>query len=123
MLEPGHDPDLPQEPLGPEPRAEAGLQHLERDGAVVAEIASAVDHRHPAVAELPLDGVAGLECGLKALQQIEHGPAEKEVQLDYRLAKQRQDAHVEEERRDGAGGILSEAKGACVGMSPSLRSG
>ena len=90
MLEPRRDPDLPQEALGAELRAEAGLQHLEGDGAVVAEVAGAVDHRHAAVAELPLDRVAGFEGGLQALQQIEHGPAGKAVPLEYRPPGRRQ---------------------------------
>jgi hypothetical protein len=34
----------------------------------MAEITGAVDHRHAAVAELPFDGITGVECGLKAVQ-------------------------------------------------------
>ena len=79
MLEPGHDPDLPEEPVGAELRGERGLQNLERDDPVVAEIAGPVDHRHPAMPDLPLDGIAGLESGLEAVVQIEHGVAGKAV--------------------------------------------
>ena len=79
MLQPGHQPDLPQEPVGAELRGEGGLQHLERDDPVVAEVAGPVDHRHPAVPDLPLDRIAGFESGLEVVEQIEHGPTGKAV--------------------------------------------
>ncbi len=55
------------------------LQHLERDDPVVPEVAGEVDHGHPAMADLPLDRIAGFESGLEAVEQIEHGPAGKAV--------------------------------------------
>ena len=57
MLEPGREPDLALEPLRAERRRELGMQDLERDQAVVLEVAREVDGGHPAAAELALEGV------------------------------------------------------------------
>ena len=69
MLEPGLDPDLQQEALGGLAGDDLGAQDLDRDGAVVLAVAGQVHHRHPAPAQLPVDGVAvtqwgGVEGGL-----------------------------------------------------------
>ena len=73
VLQARGDLDLAQEALGAELLADSRLKHLERDDAVVPEVVGAVDHRHPAMPDLPLDGIAGLEGGLEAVQQVEHG--------------------------------------------------
>ena len=52
-----------QEPLGAEHGGELGLQHLDRDLAVVPEVLGEVDRRHAARAELALDAVAVGEGG------------------------------------------------------------
>ena len=58
MLEPGGEPDLALEPIGPERGGELGEQDLEGDRAVVAEVLGQVDHGHAAAPELALEGVA-----------------------------------------------------------------
>ena len=58
MGEPGGDLDLAQEALGPIAAASSGLQDLDRDRAVVLEVAGEVDGRHAAAADLALDSVA-----------------------------------------------------------------
>ena len=62
MLEPGGELDLAQEPLGAQRRGELGVQHLERDGAVVPQVVREVDRGHAAAAELALELVAVREC-------------------------------------------------------------
>ena len=48
VLEPTADPDLAPKALGAEGRRELGVQHLERDRAVVPEVLREVHRRHPA---------------------------------------------------------------------------
>ena len=67
MVEPRRDPDLAQEPLGAEDGGQVGAQHLERDLAVVLQVAREVDGRHAARADLALDRVALGEGGAQAL--------------------------------------------------------
>ena len=55
MLEIRRDLDLGEKPLDAEHRAEVRLEDLERDVAVVAQIAREVDGRHAARADLTLD--------------------------------------------------------------------
>ena len=47
MLEVRRDFDLAEEPVGAEDGGEFGVEHLERDAAVVPEIVREVDGRHP----------------------------------------------------------------------------
>ena len=61
MLQVRGDADLAQKPLDAEHRAELGVEHLERDVALVPEVAREVDGRHAAGADLALDGVAAGE--------------------------------------------------------------
>ena len=61
VLEPGGEPNLGEEPLGAERPSELGVQDLEGDGAVVAEVVRAVDRRHAAAAELGVETVAAGE--------------------------------------------------------------
>jgi hypothetical protein len=58
MLEPGGEVDLPAEPLGAERRPRLGAENLEGDRPVVLQVVGEIDGRHPATAELPLDGIA-----------------------------------------------------------------
>jgi hypothetical protein len=58
MLEPGSSADFPEEPLSAERRGELGVQQLERNLPIVAEILGEPDSRHPATAELALEPVA-----------------------------------------------------------------
>ena len=61
MLEPGGEPDLALEAVGAEGGGELGVQHLQRDRAVVPEVVGQVDGRHAAAAELALDRVAVIQ--------------------------------------------------------------
>ena len=65
MLQVRRDLDLAQEPLDAEHGAELGLEDLERDLALVPDVAREVDRRHAAFADLPLDGVAAGEGGIQ----------------------------------------------------------
>ncbi len=58
MLQPGRGLDLAQEPLATQGRPEIGMQHLDSDLAVMAEIVGEVHRRHAALSELALDPVA-----------------------------------------------------------------
>jgi hypothetical protein len=58
MLQVGGEPDLAEKALRAEPGGELRPEQLDRDGAVVLEVAREVDGSHAAAAELPLDAVA-----------------------------------------------------------------
>ena len=57
VLEPRGEADLALEALGAEHMGQLGVQHLERDRAVVPEVLRQVDHGHATPAELELDTV------------------------------------------------------------------
>ena len=57
---------------GPSEAAELGVEHLERDRAVVLEVARQEDRRHPAAAELALERVVGAEPGLELGAEVGH---------------------------------------------------
>ena len=57
VLEARGEPDLAQEALGAERIGELGVQHLERDRAVVPQVLREPDRGHAAAAELTLEGV------------------------------------------------------------------
>src|SRR6266581_7467623 len=57
MLQLCREADLSEEPLGAEDGRKLGAEHLERDGAVVFNVAGEVHRGHPAAAELTLDRV------------------------------------------------------------------
>ena len=58
MLQRRRDTDLLEEPLCSDSRCELVAQHLDRDPAVVPQVASNVHRGHPAAGELELDLVA-----------------------------------------------------------------
>ena len=58
MLQPRGEPDLALKSLGTERRGKLGVEHLERDRAVVPHVLCEVDRRHAASTELSLDRVA-----------------------------------------------------------------
>ena len=70
--QPRRDPDLPQEPLGPERRRQLGPQHLHRHRPPVPRVLRQVDHRHPARAQLAPDQVAWRQRRLDALERRRH---------------------------------------------------
>jgi hypothetical protein len=63
MLEIRRRLDLGEKPLGAEGRGEFGVEDLERDLAIVTDVAREIHGRHAAVADLPLDFVAVGNCG------------------------------------------------------------
>ncbi len=65
MAQLGREPDLAQKALGAERLRQIGLEHLDRDLAIVFEVAREVHGRHAARAELALDAIAVGEGGLK----------------------------------------------------------
>src|SRR5437763_13478905 len=62
MLQARRGPDLDDESLGSEHRRQLGLEHLDRDLAIVLEVVGEIDRRHAALAQLALDAVAIGEC-------------------------------------------------------------
>ena len=66
MLEVRRRLDLGEEPLGTDDRCEFGLEHLQRDLALVLQVIREVDRRHPALAEFGLDAVAAFEGCVQA---------------------------------------------------------
>ena len=70
MLQPGRVLDLAQEALGPERGGQLGVQHLERDRAVVPEVVGEVHRGHAAAPELALEPVAVSKTIHQALGKI-----------------------------------------------------
>jgi hypothetical protein len=58
MIEPGRDGDLAEEPLLSQTGAKLGPEHLQSHLPLQLEIAGHIDSRHPAFADLALDGKA-----------------------------------------------------------------
>jgi hypothetical protein len=58
VLQVGSEPDLAEKALASNPGGELGPEQLDRDGAVMLQVAGEIDGRHAAAAELPLDAVA-----------------------------------------------------------------
>src|SRR4029453_19082231 len=58
--------DLGEKALGPEDGAELRVEDLERDAAVVANVAGEEDGRHPATADFAVDRVPAFERGGQA---------------------------------------------------------
>ena len=58
MRQRGGEADLAQEPLAAERFGEVRMEQLDRDGALVLQVAREVDRRHAARAQLALDHVA-----------------------------------------------------------------
>ena len=61
MTELGSGLDFQQEAFDADRGGELGMEHLERHGAVVAEVAGEVHRGHAAVSELALNGIAAPE--------------------------------------------------------------
>jgi len=61
VVEPGGEPDLPDEPLGAQRVRQLGMEDLQGDRTVVPEIAGEIDRGHAATAELALEHVAVTE--------------------------------------------------------------
>ena len=74
MLEVGRHPDLAEKPVGTEHGAELGIQELERDTAVMFDVAGEEHRRHSAPADLALELVSSGERGIQ-LHDCIHGRA------------------------------------------------
>ena len=72
MVEPGGEADLGKEPLPAQHCGQLGLQHLERDVAIVLEVVGEEDGGHPAAPELPVDGVGAGESFLQPRAELRH---------------------------------------------------
>ena len=70
VVEPGGEPDLPDEPLGAQRVRQLGMEDLQGDGAVVPEIAGEIDRGHAATAELALEHVAVGQGGLEPFEGL-----------------------------------------------------
>jgi hypothetical protein len=58
MLQVGCETDLSQEALGAEDGCQLGSEELERNGAIMLQVAGEKDRSHPASPELALDDIA-----------------------------------------------------------------
>ena len=66
------DLDLAHEAVGAEHRGELGSQHLDRDGAMMLEIAAEIHRGHPAATELVLDRVTPGQGGSQVGEKVGH---------------------------------------------------
>ena len=57
VLQAGAEPDLAEEPLGAQRLGQLGMEHLERDGAVVSQVVREEYGGHAAASQLTLDPV------------------------------------------------------------------
>jgi hypothetical protein len=57
MIEPRREPYLDEKPVCSERVADLGMNHLERDRAIVPLVVSAINDRHPAATDFPLDSI------------------------------------------------------------------
>ena len=75
VMEARGDLDLAQESRGSHVRGQFGAEHLQGDRAIVLEVVGEIDHGHPALAQLPLEPIAGGECITEAPEQVSHDRA------------------------------------------------
>ena len=72
VLEVRGDLDLAEEPLDAEHGAELRIEHLERDVAIVLEVAREIDGRHAAAPDLALENVRGSKGFLELREEVAH---------------------------------------------------
>jgi hypothetical protein len=70
VVEASGEPDLPEEPVGPQCGSELGMEHLEGYRPVVPEIAGQVHGSHAAAPQLALDAVAVGQSGLETSEDF-----------------------------------------------------
>lgn len=68
--------ESPEESLRAEAAGEVGVEHLEGDGTIVAEVVGEEDRRHTAAPELALEDVPGAQRMLEPLAQV-HGRGDR----------------------------------------------
>ena len=69
------DLNLPPEAVHADGRGHFRMQHLDRDGAIVARVTGKKDGRHSAPPDLPIDDVVLREARAQQAQLAGHGPA------------------------------------------------
>ena len=79
VLQPGGELDLAEEAVGPERRGELGVEHLERDRAVVLDVLRQEHRGHPTAAELALERVAAAQAFLKLRAEVGHARPVREM--------------------------------------------
>jgi hypothetical protein len=72
VLQIRRDANLAEKALNAEHGAEVRIQNLERDAAIVPEVAREIDGRHAAGADLALDGIASAERGIELVDDGGH---------------------------------------------------
>ena len=73
MLQRGRHANLTQKPLGAEHRAELGVEHFERNAALVLLVAREKHGGHAAASDLAIDRVRLAERALELVLQSRHG--------------------------------------------------
>jgi hypothetical protein len=66
--------DLREEPLGADDRAELGIEKLERDVAVMPDVAGEIDRCHSSGADLTLDSIPIGQSCTKVLDGLQVPP-------------------------------------------------
>ena len=69
MIEPGRELDLSQETVRAKRCGEIGVQHFQRDEALVLPVLCEIDGCHAATAQLPVDDIRIRERGPKLLDR------------------------------------------------------
>jgi hypothetical protein len=72
VLEPGCQLDLTLEAFGTQRGRQLGMEHLQGDRTLVANVLGQIDRSHAATAELALDPVSIRQATLKLLPQVSH---------------------------------------------------
>ena len=85
MLEVRGNSDFLEKPRCAEVDAELGIQNLERNRAIVAQIVCLIHDRHTTASDLALDPVSAGQRGIELLSKL-HGSAPKADPLKVLLA-------------------------------------
>ena len=72
VLQAGGEMDLAEKPIGSEGGGELGVEHLDRDGAIVLEVTREPDGGHASAAELALEGVPVCQSFAQRRYRIRH---------------------------------------------------
>jgi hypothetical protein len=83
MLEIRRDADLAQKAIGAEHRAELRIEDLERDAAVVLDVAREIDGGHAAATDLAIESVRVAQRALELIEDVAHSAAGSDA-LMYR---------------------------------------
>ncbi len=75
VLKPSLNADFAEESLGAERRGQLGLEHLDRDVAIVLEVVRPIDIGHTAAPDLTVERITVRKRGPQAVNLIHHGGA------------------------------------------------